>query len=136
MAYILVVDDDPATCRALIGLLRLEAHMVKAVRDGQEALRALSDQRPDVIVLDMMMPHLDGIALLAAMRADPALAAVPVVVYTAVDDEMRRQQAGRFQAHAYVIKGSGWPLLREQIYRALRTFPDADDSSGSCVCAR
>ncbi|MDB5299930.1 MAG: chemotaxis protein CheY [Phycisphaerales bacterium] len=135
MAYILVVDDDPATCRALTGLLRLEGHTVRAAKDGHEALRAIAEQRPELVVLDMMMPALDGLALLTVMRADPALAAVRVVVYSAVDDALRREQARRLDAHAYVIKGSGWPLLREQITRALdRHFPDAG-TGGSCASA-
>jgi CheY-like chemotaxis protein len=132
MAQILVVDDDPATCRALAGLLRLEGHRADCARDGQEALRALEERVPDLIVLDMMMPRVDGLTLLARIRADSRFAAVPVVIYTAVDDAHRREQARRLDAHSYVIKGAAWPALFERILCALAArFPDLPGTSGA-----
>ena len=79
---ILVVDDEPFIRMTVAMLLRLEGHEVSVAADGLEGLRAASDARPDVILTDLYMPGLDGRQLLAAVRADPALAHTHVVLLT------------------------------------------------------
>lgn len=89
---ILVADDDP-TIRALLTLrLSAENHEVTVVVDGEQALLALAVERPDALVLDVMMPGLDGWAVLEHVRRDPATRSLPVVLLTARDraDDMRR----------------------------------------------
>lgn len=83
-APVLVVDDD-ADLRSTLALVLGDAGFaVATARDGEEALAWLgAHPRPSVILLDLMMPVLDGWGVLAALRADPALAAIPVVVCTA-----------------------------------------------------
>jgi CheY-like chemotaxis protein len=90
-----LVCDDEAVLRALVRACLEPAYEVVEARDGDESLRLARELRPDLIVLDMMMPGQSGLAVLETLRADPALAATPVVMLTA-----RAQAADRFAAAA------------------------------------
>jgi CheY-like chemotaxis protein len=84
MATVLLVDDDPNTLEALKELVGQEGYRVTTAADGTDALkRALADP-PDVVISDCMMPHMDGIALMRAMRRTQALAHVPLVLVSAL----------------------------------------------------
>lgn len=93
---ILVVDDDDDVRRlATMALSRVGGHDVTSVSSGGECLVALRDARPDVVVLDVMMPGMDGPTTLEAIRDDPATHDIPVVFLTAgvVDTDMDRLRA-------------------------------------------
>ena len=90
---ILVVDDDDDVRRlAVMALSRVGGHEVTSVSSGAECLRALAMKLPDAVVLDVMMPGMDGPTTLHAIRDDPATRAVPVVFLTAgvVDSDVDR----------------------------------------------
>lgn len=80
---ILVVDDDPSVRRLLSVQLGLAGHEVHIAEDGAEALTEIGRQKPDLLVLDVMMPLMDGWQLLRALRAKPLYADLPVVLLTA-----------------------------------------------------
>jgi CheY-like chemotaxis protein len=102
VASILVVDDDPGV-RGVIEVA-LDGYTVSFAQDGVEALELLAHQHVDVVLMDVMMPRLDGLEALRRMRADPALGEVPVIMLSArvgEDDHLRGYQAG---ADGYVTK--------------------------------
>jgi DNA-binding response OmpR family regulator len=80
---ILVVDDDPSVRRLLSVQLGLAGHEVHIAEDGAGALTEVGRQRPDVLLLDVMMPLVDGWQVLEALRAKPAYADLPVILLTA-----------------------------------------------------
>jgi PAS domain S-box-containing protein len=82
---ILVVDDDPAVSSFLIQFLEGEGYRVAAAHDGASALSAAERLRPQAITMDMAMPGMDGRAAIEALRRDPALAHIPVIVITGYD---------------------------------------------------
>src|SRR5206468_568036 len=83
----LVVDDDDAIRDALAEVLRDERYVVATAEDGRRALELLkSGLRPSVVLLDLWMPDVDGHEALSTMKADPALADIPVIVITADHD--------------------------------------------------
>ncbi len=82
---VLVIDDDPDARRIARDLLSREGAEVHAVADGEAGLEAMRSRAPDLAVVDLMMPVLDGFGVIAAMRADPTLRDIPVVVLTAKD---------------------------------------------------
>src|SRR6185436_17598746 len=82
MANVLIVDDDVDGCRPLARLLRYVGHAAFFVHDGRAALSLLDQLRPDMILLDVMMPGLDGIEVLKHIRAHPVHKDLPVVVYS------------------------------------------------------
>lgn len=97
MARIMVVDDDESVIRFIERALRRYNHTVIAARNGLEALQLLESTRPDLIVLDIMMPKVNGLQVCRHMRADPALASIPILFLTAketIDDKIAGFEAG------------------------------------------
>ncbi|GAC1606376.1 MAG: hypothetical protein NVS3B21_36190 [Acidimicrobiales bacterium] len=80
---ILVVDDDPVIQRLLAVNFEMEGYRVVTAGDGVEGLERVVDDRPDLILLDVMMPRMDGIAVVRKLKADPATAAIPVILLSA-----------------------------------------------------
>ena len=117
MPFILVVDDDESTCDALQRLLSRMGYAASCATNGHEALDVVGHVRPDVIVLDWMMPDLDGLEVLRRLRADPATRDVPVVLYSAVDNPEMRSQAAKMGAQDCVLKSGGFYPLYERIER-------------------
>lgn len=80
---VLVVDDDPGVVKLVRATLRAEGLEVSGAGDGEECLREVEAQRPDVIILDVMMPVLDGFETFRLLRAKPETAGIPVIMLTA-----------------------------------------------------
>ncbi|WP_370178067.1 response regulator transcription factor [Alteriqipengyuania sp.] len=87
MADILIADDDPILVEILKFRLEGAGHAVTVARDGEQALATAREERPDLIVLDSMMPIVAGPEVLAELKSDPELKNVPVVMLTARDGE-------------------------------------------------
>ena len=117
MAVVLVVDDDEFTCDAVRRLLTHMGYAAACANSGSDALDLLQQVRPDVIVLDWMMPKMDGLEVLRRLRADPQTKDVPVLVYSAADDPTMKKQAARFGAQECVLKSGGFYPLYERIER-------------------
>lgn len=83
MALILVIEDNPELQEFLKVALGTEGLEVVAALDGKEGLDAAAARKPDLIILDMMLPTMNGLQVIRALKADPALKAVPVIVTTA-----------------------------------------------------
>jgi CheY-like chemotaxis protein len=86
---VLVVDDEPALRDVLTILFEDEGYDVITARNGAEALAAVASMRPTIVVTDIMMPVMDGIALCHALAADPATATLPVVMFSAGRNDPR-----------------------------------------------
>jgi two-component system, cell cycle response regulator DivK len=101
---VLVVEDNELNLRLFCDLLRAHEYEAEAVRDGREALDRARAFEPDLIVMDIQMPHVTGLELTEAIRADADLQAIPIMAVTAYagkGDEERIRAAG---ADAYVSK--------------------------------
>jgi signal transduction histidine kinase/CheY-like chemotaxis protein len=113
----LVADDDPVVGDLVRQLLDEDGWNVSSAANGQEALEAIARQRPDVLLLDLMMPVLDGFETLQRLRADPATRNLPVVIVTAKD--LNRQEREELQRHtAHIIEKDG--MDRQQLLSELR----------------
>jgi len=104
MSRVLVVDDSQAVRDLLAVNLELEGYDVRTAVDGQEGVELARSWHPDVMTLDVVMPRLDGFATLAALRADPATADIPVVVVTGRAQGADRARGERLGADAYLSK--------------------------------
>ena len=96
-ARVLVVDDQPLNVKLLEAKLTAEYYDVVTAADGLEALRIAGDVRPDIILLDVMMPGIDGYEVCRRLKGDPELNHIPVVMVTALDaaaDRIRGIDAG------------------------------------------
>jgi signal transduction histidine kinase/CheY-like chemotaxis protein len=114
-SYVLVIDDDPVQRDLMRRFLGREGFQVLAAAGGEEGLRLARHARPAAITLDVMMPEMDGWGVLAALKADPALCAIPVIMLTMVDDPDRGFMLG---AADYATK----PVDRGRLMRLLRKY--------------
>ncbi len=101
---ILVVDDDPVVCDLVRVSLALEGLEVAAVGDGTAALAHLHQHPVDLVLLDRMLPGMDGLEVLSAIRADPATATVAVVLVTGIDGTARAVEGLDTGADDYIVK--------------------------------
>jgi len=100
----IILADDNADMRAYLSELLSPIYAIEAVADGEQVLAAARRQRPDLIISDVMMPRLDGFALLAAVRSDPSLASVPIVLLSARAGEEARIEGLDAGADDYLVK--------------------------------
>jgi PAS domain S-box-containing protein len=105
---ILVIDDDPTARDLMATFLRKEGYRMVAAASGEEGVRLARTLRPDAITLDVIMPGMDGWAVLGALKADPELAEIPVAMVTIVDD---RQAGYTLGATDYLAKPVDWARL-------------------------
>ncbi|MDP1833055.1 MAG: response regulator transcription factor [Geothrix sp.] len=102
VTHILVVEDEPSLCQLLVNNLSFEGYSVEAAGDGVPALVAHAARRADLIVLDLMLPHMDGFAVLKALRDRQD--EVPVLMLTARGEETDRVQGLSLGADDYLVK--------------------------------
>lgn len=122
---ILVADDDDLLVGLLEHQLSSKGFSVISESDGEAALARIRDDRPDLVVLDAMMPALDGFAVLSQIKSDPDLNAIPVIMLTALSGQSDIVSALDKGAADYLIK----PFLPEELVRRIsRNLPEAKAS--------
>jgi PAS domain S-box-containing protein len=115
---ILVVDDEPAGREALRALLASSGYRLAFASGGAEALQRAAELRPDLVLLDVMMPGLDGFEVCRRLRADPLISEVPIILLTALDDRASRLQGIDAGADDFVSK----PFDRIELRARVRTI--------------
>ncbi len=120
---VLIVDDDEDARVLLMRALGKSALAleVAAAADGVQALEQVAGSRPHAVITDIMMPRMNGFDLCAALRADPATAAIPVIMVTALEDERDRQRGFAVGADEYLTKPFNWGILAERLAELLDT---------------
>ena len=111
---ILVVDDD-ANIRLLASSILGEDYIVLRASDGEEAVRMARSQKPDLILMDIMMPTFDGYSACHAIKKDVVTSSIPVVMVTALVQELNKKLAERVGADGYVVKPFGVNDLRSKV---------------------
>jgi signal transduction histidine kinase len=112
---VLVIDDDAEACEIIVRFLEKDGFNVVTAFSGEEGLRLAHQLQPAAITLDVMMPDMDGWSVLRALKADPVLHDVPVVILTMVDDKSKGYALG---ATEYLTK----PVDRDKLHNALAPF--------------
>src|SRR6202171_4029953 len=128
-ATILVVDDDPQIRRVMRATLTAQGYTIVEARDGQEALEKLRSERPDLVLLDMNMPVMDGLEACREIRRDSEVPVIMLTVRSAEKDKVRALDAG---ADDYVVKPFGIQELLARVRALLRRAAE-DDSAGTLV---
>jgi CheY-like chemotaxis protein len=130
MATILIVDDEPILRQLFQKVLEHEGHVVLTAANGRDALCVMREQVPDLIMLDMMMPTMDGTTFLRLMRRHPEWARIPVVIMSAVATEANVRNVGALGVKDYLLKGGfSLPALRARIRKYLEPIPAASDAT-------
>jgi two-component system phosphate regulon response regulator PhoB len=101
---VLIVEDEPDIRGLLVFHLEREGYQVVQSRNGAEALRAARSSPPDLILLDLMLPEMDGLEVCRRLRGDPTTRAIPIVMLTARGDEVDRVLGLELGADDYVVK--------------------------------
>ncbi len=130
-ARILVVDDEPDISALVAYHLARESYVVRTANTGDEALEALDRERPDLIVLDLMLPGMTGLEVLQAVRARPETSEVPVILLTARREESDRIEGLRLGADDYVAKPFSPEELVLRVGAVLRRIRQLPPSEGS-----
>ncbi len=120
---VLLIEDEPHIAEAIGYILTRDGWTVAAHRDGLGALDAIRDVRPDVIVLDVMLPGRSGFEILADLRADPDLRRIKVLMLTAAGLNADRETALRAGADDFMSK----PFANAELVAAMRALGDADE---------
>ncbi len=116
-ATILVVDDTPANLRVLLRLLTDNGYIVRAAPSGERALQFIGTTLPDLILLDILMPGLDGYAVCARLKADPRTSAIPVIFLSSEHDPLNKVQAFALGGVDYITK----PFQAEEVLARVGT---------------
>jgi two-component system, OmpR family, alkaline phosphatase synthesis response regulator PhoP len=119
-ANILIADDDPNIVLSLEFLMRQAGYRVRVVQDGEAVLRAVAEEPPDLLLLDVMMPHRSGYDVCQTIRADPALNRVRIVMLTAKGRDVERTKGLALGADDYITK----PFSTREVVARIREILD------------
>jgi putative two-component system response regulator len=119
-AQILVVDDDPAIVELLRRMLTREGYAVVAAADGQQALEQVAAHRPDLVLLDVTMPLMDGFTVCRRLKDNEETALIPVTMLTGLDDQDHRRRGIEAGADDFLTKPIDHVTLRARIRTQLR----------------
>ena len=123
--HVLVVDDDKSVRESLVRALELEGYAVRSASDGAKALDAIKGEQPDVVVLDVMMPSVDGLTVCRVLRAEKNK--VPILMLTARTETSDRVQGLDAGADDYLPKPFALEELLARLRALLRRTRDDDD---------
>lgn len=124
---ILIVDDEPDIVQFLAYNLKGKGYLTATAHDGLEAIRKAKEFRPDLILMDVMMPNKDGIATIRELRQMPEFANTFIILLTALSDEKNEIEGLRMGADDYIAKPIKPELLSTRISTALRRLRKEDD---------
>ena len=115
---ILLVDDSKTELHVLSDLLTKKGYQVRTAENGEEAMRRLAEEKPDLILMDVVMPGQNGFQLTRAITRDPNFADVPVIMCTSKNQETDRVWGMRQGARDYVVK----PVNAEELLAKIKAF--------------
>ena len=104
MAKVMIVDDSPTDVQNLKGILQKAGHVVSECSSGQDAIERVKQEKPDVVVMDVVMPGVNGFQATRTLSKDPATAHIPIVVVSSKNQETDRVWALRQGAKEYLVK--------------------------------
>ncbi len=120
-AKILLVDDEPDMTRVIGKSLEISGYEVIIANDGIECISKARDEQPDVILLDNVMPNMDGLTALQQLRSSKRTEDIPVIIVTALADEDSIAKALNGGADSYIVKPFDYEMLLVRITMALES---------------
>ena len=120
---VLLVDDEPNIILSLEFLIEQAGYEVRVARDGEAALKSIEERRPDLILLDVMLPKRDGFDVCERIRANPAWNDIRIVMLTAKGQDSEREKGLALGADAYITK----PFSTREAMEQIKRFLDDED---------
>jgi CheY-like chemotaxis protein len=114
---VLLVDDDPQLTHVVSMFFEIEGYVVLVAKSGQQALDMLTQTRPDIVLLDLMMPGLDGREVCRKIRADKRFKKLPIAVFTAA--ELRQEELLAAGANSFIVKPYSLDGLKQVVENLL-----------------
>ena len=115
---ILVVEDDPKSLKLIRDLLQVSGYETIEATDGEKGVELAKAKKPDLILMDIMMPKMDGYAACHAIKTDKATRAIPVVMLTVLDAELNKELGRDMGADGYITK----PVTRQELLGVISRF--------------
>jgi DNA-binding response OmpR family regulator len=128
---VLLADDDREIALAASLRLRAAGYQVDQTHDGAAALERIHERRPDLLILDIRMPRLDGFEVLSRLRADEATSSLPVIMLSANAAEKARARALELGARFFISKPYNGRVLLQAAQAVLKTDQPTSDTGGS-----
>ena len=116
---VLIIDDDNDIREIYRLKFSQEEYDVLTAVDGEEGLKVIREKKPDVILLDLLMPVKNGMEVLAELQEDEQLSRIPVVVLSNIDDETSFKKVGKFETRFYLIKALTTPQKAVDVVREI-----------------
>jgi DNA-binding response OmpR family regulator len=117
---VLVVEDEAALAKVLKLRLEMEGFEVRAAGDGQEAMEMIAQQRPDIVVCDLMMPVMDGKQVTRAIKSDKKLKSIPVLILSALKRQQEMDELAKLGADGFAAKPFDSKELTARIRELIR----------------
>lgn len=124
MHRILIVDDEPNIVLALELLMKKAGFEVQTVDDGEKAIHALSEFRPDLVLLDIMMPKMDGYEVCQRIRSDASLRNIRIIMLTAKGREVEKEKGLVLGVDSYITKPFSTREVVAKVKELLAVMPD------------
>lgn len=113
---ILVVDDNEDTLKIVGKILAVERYQIKTAKDGQEALQSIDNETPALILLDIMIPKIDGFEVCRTIRGNPLTDHIPILIISARIDDAAQRKASTLGANGYLVK----PIIPADILQKVK----------------
>ena len=133
MATVLMIDDVPLFRDVVLHALQRAGHQVSCAANGAAAVEALKTIKPDLILLDLAMPEMNGLAFLKQLRADKALARTPVIVVSALSEAVEVKEAMKIGVQGHLLKSR---FSLEQLIALVQRVAPAGRSASTVPAAR
>jgi DNA-binding response OmpR family regulator len=117
---VLVVEDEAALAKVLKLRLEMEGFEVRAAGDGQEAMEMIAQERPDIVVCDLMMPVMDGKQVTRAIKSDKKLKSIPVLILSALKRQQEMDELAKLGADGFAAKPFDSKELTARIRELIR----------------
>ncbi len=118
MARVLIVDDSPTEVHVLKNILENNGHLVISADNAEDGIAAAKQEKPDLILMDVVMPGMNGFQATRALTKDTATSAIPIIIVTTKDQETDRVWGLRQGAKDYISK----PVLAEELVRKIKVI--------------
>lgn len=121
MAKIVFVEDDPLIVKIYTTRLKADGHEVYSAENGEDGLKVIAEVKPDLIILDVMMPRVDGFGVLQRVRSDEALKNIPIIMYSNLNNEEEITRAKQMGVNEFLIKAN---LSPSQMVAKIKQYLD------------